>query len=133
MRDRSYLILLVFLSLSHFSSLAQNVQLIDSLQLAFEKTKDPSLKVNLLLKISNEYRVNDEDKAIIYANQAYELAVENDDYNGMHESLVKLILVYNKLGNFNKSLDLANQAKDLAKTLIQGLITLERPEIKEEK
>ncbi len=114
MRDSSYLILFVFLSLSHFSSLAQNVQVIDSLQLVLEKTKDPSLKVTLLLKISNEYRVNDGDKAIIYANQAYELAIENDDYIGMHRSLVYLIVTYNNLGEYSIAMDLAMQARDMA-------------------
>ena len=97
MRYSSCLILLVFLSLSQFNSLAENVQVIDSLQLVLEKTKDPSLKINLLLELSNECRVNDGDKAIIYANQAYELAVENDDYNGVHESLVKLIFWFMRL------------------------------------
>jgi len=116
MRYTSCFLLFIFLSLSHFASLAQNVQVIDSLQLVLEKTKDPSLKVNLLLKISNQHRQNDPDKALLFANQAYELAVENDDYHGIHESLVKLILVYNKLGNYKKSLDLANQAKDFAES-----------------
>ncbi len=74
MRNSSYIILFVFLSLSHFSSLAQNFQVIDSLQLVLEETKDPSLKVNLLLKITNQCRQDDPDKALLYANQAYEIA-----------------------------------------------------------
>ena len=106
--------LLIFLFLFQVISFGQNIQKIDSLQMLIDNLNDPSLKIELLLNIADEFTNSDTDKALDYANEAFQLSLETNNKKGKLYAMLHLAGSYQKLTELLVAIDWAAQAKELA-------------------
>jgi len=127
----SFLILLVC-----YKSISAQTQHIDSLILASKYANSYNDKIVILLDIANEYKKNESNKALLFADQAYKLAVEN---NNKEDELSSLILkseiswsqtdFKSAINNTNQSIslahDLANNNKLALAFLVKGLVFID--------
>jgi len=105
--------------LSCLSSLvcsAQRFQRIDSLKSILTSTRqNDSVRLELLITLSNTYRPISSDSTILYGRQAFELANKINSIQGQVNSLGFQSFAYYDLGDLPKALDLALKAYQLAK------------------
>jgi len=94
---------------------AQNFQKVDSLELALGLTANKKDKIEILLKLSDNFQNNNPEKALVYAHQAFEIAEENDDSEGIVKSCIHIAVIYSVMTNIKLSLEFAVKANDLAK------------------
>ena len=96
---------------------AQNFQKIDSLELSLNLAENANDKVDILLNLSNEFKNNDPDKALNYAQEAYDLSEEADYENGILNSMIRLAQIYWMITNFKTAMDFAMKSKEMAEEL----------------
>ena len=99
---------------------AQNFQKVDSLQLSLKITENPKDKIETLINISNELKNSDPAKALEYAFNANNLAVEIDYENGILNSMITIADLYWIMTEYKEAMDFAVKSKELAEEL--GLI-----------
>lgn len=97
------LFLLSFLLLS--SDLEAQTGYVDSLKKDLLIHKADTARSLTLSKIANAYQDLNPDSALLFAQEAYQLALANKYLKGEAWSLNELAAAYNNLGNFPKSLD----------------------------
>ncbi len=109
-----YQILIVPLFLFLQVGFTQNQPVIDSIKKVLLQTTDVELRVELLLRVSDEYLTSEPDKAKVYAENALILAKTNEIEKGKVLSLINLARIYQTKTDFNNSIEYAIQAKELA-------------------
>jgi tetratricopeptide (TPR) repeat protein len=95
---------------------AQNKQAIDSLETVLKKTTDPGKKVDLLLRISDQFEYVDQQKSLAYAKQAYEKAKQSSDESRLCHSQLRMAKIYYVLSDLKNAMDCAVNAKDIAES-----------------
>ena len=111
-------VLLIIFSclLPHFLN-AQNLQKIDSLELSIEFTANPQNKIETLLELSSQLKNNNPDKALTYAEKAYNLS-ESENYDkGILNSLIIQANIYWSITDFETAMEIAEKAKEMATEL----------------
>lgn len=93
---------------------AQNQTVVDSIEKVLLQGVGVELRVELLLRISDEYLTSNPDKAKIYAENALVFAESNKIEKGEVLSLINLARIYQTKTDFNNSIKYAIQAKELA-------------------
>ena len=105
---------IIFCLASHVSG-AQQFQGIDSLKSILNSTQsDDSIRVKLLTILSNRYRPISSDSAILYGQQAFDLASKINWIPGKINSSGFLSFAYFELGDLPKALELALKAHQIA-------------------
>jgi len=99
------------------SGYAQSIQKSDSLEVVLKITKNANEKIDILLKLSDELRNNNPDKALNYANNAYNLSKESGDRQGILKSLISLSQINWSKTNFKAAMKYAEEAINLAEKL----------------
>jgi len=92
-----------------FAGIAQQNK-IDSLEKVLRKSKNKIDEIQILRKLSWEYKYTDPDKALEYGRQAFALAVELNDKLSIAGSLNSLGMVYKVQGNYDKALEYYRQS-----------------------
>ena len=111
------ILVFIFLFFLQFFTSGQIIQKIDSLKLLLEVTKDPEDKIEILINLIKEFENNDLDKALDYAQKAYNLSEETDNDEGKINSMLLLGEIHNKRFNNIIAIDFAIKAKELAEEL----------------
>jgi len=115
MVNYSYKILLIVVSCLFLQLLnAQNFQKIDSLELSLKFTENPKDKVEILLDISNEFKNNDPDKALNYAQEAYDISEEANYEKGILNSMIILAEIHWNISEYKASMDFATKLQEMA-------------------
>lgn len=99
---RQKFIIVLFLSVLTGFSFSQNKRVIDSLSIALDMAYNDEDKVNLLIKISEQYYDNLYDSAIIYADKALSLAEETTNENLIARANMQIGSCFFYQGNFNR-------------------------------
>lgn len=107
-----YLIVSFFLFVQ--IGLAQNQAVIDSIEKVLLQTTDVELRVELLLRLSDEYLTSAPDKAKAYAENALLLAEKNGLLKEKVSSLIDLARISQTKTDLKNSINYAIQAKELA-------------------
>lgn len=107
-----YLIVSFFLFVQ--IGLAQNQAVIDSIEKVLLQTTDVELRVELLLRLSDEYLTSEPDKAKAYAENALLLAEKNGLLKEKVSSLIDLARISQTKTDLKNSINYAIQAKELA-------------------
>ena len=114
-----WLFILVFTSFYPLVSFTQNntVQLEQKLQ----QLPDDTARVNVLLKLGEQFCSEDNDKALMYLQEAYTISTSLDYTEGIGKSLMWLGRVYYYKSNFNLSNKYLDKAKNRLKlSVIRG-------------
>lgn len=98
-RGLNILFLLLFTSIFGQLCFTQN-PVADSLKFLLNKTKEDTIKVNILLDISNSYAASDSTEAISFAHEAIELGTQLDFQKGVGYAYKSLGMVYYFVGNY---------------------------------
>ncbi len=88
---------------------AQNILLIDSLLQQLEVT-DGAPKVEVFLRLSEELRFNDPERAMTFANWALQLANSVEDEVGIANAYLSIARLYNNNGNHASAIEFAINA-----------------------
>jgi len=115
---------------------AQNMQKADSLELLLNIENNPKQKIEILLNLSNEFKNNKPEKALVYAEDAYNLSETENYTNGILNSIIVKAYIYWSITDFKKAMEYADKAIDMAEELdlskelalsqrISGLIYIE--------
>ena len=100
-----------FLILNSFPSFAQTEQKADSLLSLLKNTQPDSEKTSVLIKLASFfYDLEQPQKVIEYASQAYSLAKKSNDQHRMAEALSKQSSAYYLYGDEEKNLEYASKA-----------------------
>jgi two-component system, NtrC family, sensor kinase len=86
----------------------------DSLKQALSAAKDDTTRVLVMANLGEGYRGSKPDSALIYAQQAFQLAQQIKFSRGEVLSLLAISVVYRELGNLPKALDFALKANKIA-------------------
>jgi len=97
--------------------LSQNTKAFDSLSKALIFAKDPQLKVNTLLALSREVTGSRPEEGINYARNAYEISINNNLPKQKALSLIQLGNSYVRVNNYQKAIESAEKAIELASEL----------------
>ena len=109
------LALTILVCLSSLVGSAQRLQKIDSLKAILNNTRqNDSARLELLVRLSNTYRLISPDSALLYGQQAVEQANKINSIQGQINSLGFLSFAYYELGDLPKALGLALKAYQLA-------------------
>ncbi len=109
-------ILSVIFSLFMFLSIHAQTNT-DSLELSLEFVENPKDKIEILLELSNEFKNNDPDKALDFAQDAFSLSEENDNKGYKIKSMLSLAEIYCSLSDFKAAMEYANKSMDLAEEM----------------
>ena len=86
----------------------------DSLELILKLADNSQERTEVLLKLSDELKNNDPDKALDYAQQAYVLAIETNSEEDRMQAMLHLAEIYCSLSDFIAAMDYAQKAEILA-------------------
>ncbi len=100
-----------------FLSMAQNLKISDSLELALALEKDPQNKVEILNKQTEAFITSDPDRALAFAHRAFDIGEEQNLQEGKLISLINMAEIYWSKTNLKASLQYATIAKELARSL----------------
>jgi tetratricopeptide (TPR) repeat protein len=104
-------ILAFFLVLNCLSSFAQTAQKADSLLSLLKNNQPDNEKTTVLIKLASFfYDLEQPQKVIEYASQAYSLAEKSNNQHGMAEALSKQSSAYYLYGDEEKNLEYASKA-----------------------
>lgn len=108
--------LLIFMFIiSPFLLFSQSNNKIDSLQRLFDNTSNDTLKIDLLLNLTKEYKIVNFKKMNIYGEQSLLLSRKIGNKEGIIYSLVALGFYYSQLSDFKKALPYIQEAIIVAK------------------
>ena len=115
----SYKILLIVVSCLFLQLLnAQDLQKIDSLELALGLTENKKDKIEILLLLSDEFSINTPDKGLEYAEKALNISDEINFEEGKLKSTNMLAKIYYEyISDFKNAFKFAEQAKEMAEEL----------------
>ena len=100
---RKYLCTLFFIILLVLPLMAQ--QTMDSLFDLLDQTKEDTVRLRLLIDITNQLRMSDPDSAIYYAIQIRELAEELEDQSGQARAHYFIGVIYHNLGFLSSAIN----------------------------
>ena len=106
---------LLFLQL--ISAYTQDFQKVDSLEMSLKLAENVNDKVDILLKLSNEFNNNNPTKALNYAQKAYSISEEIDNKKGILNSMNNLAWSYLRITDYKMAMEFAVKAKELAEEL----------------
>jgi tetratricopeptide (TPR) repeat protein/DNA-binding CsgD family transcriptional regulator len=89
----------------------------DSLEMALELTQDNTEKIELLLRLSDEFENKNPDKALAYSKKAFSLAQTNNKEQLKLKAMLSMAQLYCSLSDFKAAMDLARKSVELAKEL----------------
>lgn len=112
MVKKLFIFLFIFEFIGH-SSFSENI---DSLELKLQIAKDTT-KVKILCDLCWEYRFISSDKALIYGNEALELASQLGYNRGIAQSFNDMGIIYIDKGNYSKSLEFFDESMKIRKAL----------------
>jgi len=90
---------------------------IDSLELTLTKTESKIEKIHILLELSESYINSNPNKALEYADDAWELSQEIDSEEEILMSAIKLAEAYSNLSEYSLANKFALKARDYAQNL----------------
>jgi tetratricopeptide (TPR) repeat protein len=109
-----FIILVCQLAPSLSPAMAEKPGKTDSLLLALGKAKTDTNKVTILLLLSKQYLSVNLPKAMNYANQAYQIALDQEDEKMQVKCMLSLAVLNYTCSNYAVALDLDIKAMDLA-------------------
>lgn len=109
MKFNSFILAVMFCSLSHSIVFSQNKQ-IDSLYLVIKNTKEDTAKVNNLLALARKFRYSDVDTALYFANEALLLATKLNYEMGIADTKRGLCALHASMGKFDEGVKYGNDA-----------------------
>jgi tetratricopeptide (TPR) repeat protein len=112
MKKIHYLIFILF-NFSFFSVVAQDKNVLDSLQQAYKSNIADSTKTLLLAEIANEYRISNTDTAILLAKKSYNLAKNIHFQKGMAFGVARMADAFRRKNNLDSALLCYQEAKIL--------------------
>jgi tetratricopeptide (TPR) repeat protein len=112
--NKKYLGILFFFFHIAFTE-AQNQRAVDSLLIIIKSNPSDTLMVEVLCKLASEYRYNDPEKAIGYADKALAKSEEINYKAGMTKALAVLGTVNMNQSNYEKALDYYLRSLKLSK------------------
>ena len=116
----SYKILLIVVSclfLQFLNAHTQDLQKVDSLELSLKLAENANDKVDIFLKLSNEFNNSDPTKALNYAKKAYSISEEIDYEKGILNSMINMARNYWSIADYRTAMEFAVKAKELAEEL----------------
>jgi len=113
---KSLFISLMILSLSMMIS-AQNLQEIDSLEIALKIAENTNEKIDILLKLSNTFNNIDPHKALDYAQEAYYYSRKIDNDKDILNSMLNMARNYWSTTDYENAMQYALKSEELAKEL----------------
>lgn len=111
------LVVISCLFLQLLNAHTQDLQKVDSLELSLKLAENANDKVDILLKLSNEFNNNDPTKALNYAQKACSISEEIDYENGRLNSLINMARNYWSITDYKTAMEFAVKAKELAEEL----------------
>ncbi len=118
MRKKIFIYLLFTLTItSYLTGQKQGQDVVDSLLTELPKAIDDTNKVNLLYKISFEYKILSPETGVEYANQGLELAKKLNWEIGQVKHYNALMQNYWASGEFDLAIDMYNSAVEIEKSL----------------
>ena len=99
-----FILTAAFLCMTFSGNFSQDLQKIDSLHNELIMEKEDTIRVRLLNELSEEHAYGDKDKALQYANQAFELSTEIHYVEGRANSLNILANVHYQFGEWQLAL-----------------------------
>jgi len=112
---RKYLCTLYFIILLVLPLMAQ--QNVDSLFDLLDQTKEDTVRLRLLIDITNQLRMSDPDSAIYYAIQIRELAEELHDQSGLARAHYFIGVIYHNLGFLSSAINNLNASREIYEDL----------------
>jgi tetratricopeptide (TPR) repeat protein len=109
--------LIVFYCLPFLFLNAQDSQKIDSLNLSLKFAENTKNKIEVLLKLSDELKINTPDKALEYTQDALMLSEETGTEEDKLYALLNMAEIYCSLSNFKAAMEYANESMVLAEEL----------------
>src|SRR6478609_6501743 len=94
----------------------------DSLIQALAKVSSDSLRIRLLLELSDQYQYENVDQANTYANQALELSEEKNWEWALAESNLRMAFLGTLMGDFTTALKFDNRYLQAARNLNDSLL-----------
>lgn len=94
---------------------SQTLSTIDSLKMELLQNEDLIFRADIYIKIAEQYRTNDPDKAIENATEAYHLSKDNNYPFGLAKSLNLLGDISRQKAEYKKALKFATQADSIAR------------------
>jgi tetratricopeptide (TPR) repeat protein len=93
---------------------AQNAGIVDSLNIALAKSKEPEAKITTLLALSLETEGSQPERSLTYAQQALQLSEKSGMDIWIIRSKIRIGACYLALNDFNSALKFTEEAKELA-------------------
>ncbi len=115
LKIKKYLNILLFILLINFSSYAIDATQIDSLNITGVNSEKQ--RVEALLILSDEFKNNNSDKALEFAEKAYYLSKNNNYEEGELNSMLSISQIYWSLSDYNMAMGYAEKAKELAENV----------------
>ena len=113
MKIRHLIIILSLFCIAFFSKgIAQ--QTIDKLEVSLQLEKDPIKKIEILLRLAEEFKTKDLDLALQYAQQGYDLSIVANNKDGELKSMNKLAGIFSDKTELKTAMDFAVKAKAMA-------------------
>jgi tetratricopeptide (TPR) repeat protein len=116
MRRFRYPVIVLAFSILALVCPAQDNTKADSLTRLLSRTRDPKVKIKLLLYLSGMYDFGDATRSLRYANQALRIAQIAEDYPGLCNSYRRLAKIYYVQSDLQKGLDCALRSREIAET-----------------
>jgi len=107
----------IILNIQTNSAFAQDHQKIDSLEFLLKKSKEDTLKINLLIKLSEIQFYSDTKQAEINAQQALELSKQNNYLYKTATCYITLGIIKEIQGNYSEALDYLEKSLKIEKNL----------------
>ncbi len=114
---KSIAIIFLLLFWIAFNSIGQSQQRVDSIEMILYTEHDPTQKLELMLSLFEELKSSNQERALYYAEQAYNLSLTNNYSEGEVRSLNALCEVYSDKTEFKIAMDYVMGAKLLAEKL----------------
>jgi len=111
------ILLICLFGLLFLDSFSQENSNIDSLNKAYYHASSPQIKIDILVELTDLLSSSDPDKALDYANQTFELADKNNLLKSKLRAYLQLGDIYWNKSNYRVSLEMGQNAKDLASDL----------------
>ena len=110
-------ILMIICCITVQTAEAQYINKIDSLELSLNQNNSSQEKIELFIELSDEYKKKDAQKALEYAQRAYQLSLEDEKERALLKSLINLSQIYWSITDFKMAMQYAELAKEKAKEL----------------
>jgi tetratricopeptide (TPR) repeat protein len=117
MKSRFIILFIILNMVCSQITMAQGSSKSDSLDSVLQGLKDPNKKVDAILEFLEDPENQYLDKAIEYAERAYQIAVETNYATGKINSMIKLGRYYFRNSDYNKAMEFAQNAREMSEDL----------------